>query len=111
MTSSPAVSCSILGERIVEGQQIIMSAAMIGDTDDFGVWSQRCRRWTRATGESLTAVYGEESASTFQRATAAAGATQPWHETLATEVERVQQVVGMLGTLSQELMTAVGEQG
>jgi hypothetical protein len=100
---------STLGARIGDGQQILIAASMVGDSDDFGVWSARCRRWTRDVGESLVSLYGEEGAATFQRATATANEPKPWQETLGCEAERIEQVLAMLTALSKELATAVGD--
>ena len=105
---SPADAKRALGQSVAVGQQIILAAAMVGDGDDFAVWSQKCRDWTRLTGTSLAFVYGEEAAGTFQRATVVARPGGTWQQTLAAELERIQQVVEMLSSLSEEVPDTAG---
>jgi hypothetical protein len=102
--SSAPEARSILAGLLVEGQQIILAAAMVGDADDFTVWSRKCRDWTKATGGALTLIYGEERATRLGQATAASppAASDPWQELLMSEVDRVEAVVGMIGSLSRE---------
>jgi len=100
----PPQAGGILAEQIAAGRQIVLSTAMVGDRDDFDVWTRRCRDWTVSLERSLTYIYGEDSAATFQRATAAEelpGAR--WHESLSVEHDRVRGVVDMLDTLITEL--------
>jgi hypothetical protein len=81
---------------------------MVGDRDDFDIWSRRCRDWTASLGRSLTYIYGEQSAEVFQRATESPQPAGPWRESLTHEHDRVRGVVEMLDTLILELRDAVG---
>jgi hypothetical protein len=97
---SPRKAKSILAGHVASGKQIVMSAAMVGDEDDFAIWSRRCENWTKLLRESLARIYGEESATTFHLATAASPHAKHWQKILAAELERIQTVVEMLVSLS-----------
>ncbi len=98
---SPAKARSILAKHVADGKQIVLSATMVGDQDDFAVWSRRCENWTIVVRDSLARIYGEEAATTFHRATAAAPTDNRWQTVLADELERMQTVVAMLISLTE----------
>ncbi len=106
MNARPPQASSILAELIADGRQIVLSTAMVGDRDDYDIWTRRCRDWTASLGRSLTYIYGDESAAVFQRATEAAQPPGPWRESLTHEHDRVRGIVEMLDTLIIELREA-----
>jgi hypothetical protein len=97
---SPPEAKNALAAHVAGGKELVLAAAMVGDPDDFDVWTERCRRWTARIGSSLEAIYGEEASTVFQHSTAAAKHTPRWQDALAAEVERAQHVIEMLISLS-----------
>lgn len=93
----------MLAPHLASGKQLIVAAAMVGDEDDFGVWTWRCKDWTSALVAALRYVYGSDAARTFERATRAPRHSGGWQAAVGEELGRLQQTLEMLGELSSEL--------
>jgi hypothetical protein len=93
---------SPLAEAVARGKQLVLSAALVGDRDDFDVWWRRSRDWTKHIGDSLAGIYGEESARTFLAALPPSPKPGSWQLTLGEETTRSEEVLGLLDALTLE---------
>jgi len=75
---------------------------MVGDEDDFGVWSWRCKDWTTRLGGALRYIYGDDDARVFDRATRLSRHAGGWQAALHGELERLRETLDMLGELSEQ---------
>ena len=91
-----------LADEIVTGRELILSAALVGDVDDFGVWKRRCAAWHDGLGATLTERYGSSAAAAVERATPRRASTPGWADEMRFELERLEQVIELLDALSRE---------
>ena len=92
----------VLAESIALGKQLVLSAALVGDREDFDVWWQRSRGWSADMGDSLARIYGDESARTFLQALPFAARWAVGRPALATETGRAEEILALLDTLAAE---------
>jgi hypothetical protein len=103
---------TFLSPHIAAGKQIVISAAMVGDVDDFSIWTWRARHWTTDLAAALEQHYGGEAIHALRRATRApAHHSASWLVALGNEVERLQDTVAMLSDLAAPTSQAATHPG
>ena len=91
-----------LREHVEEGERLVASAALVGDSDDFVVWLQRCMEWRCAVDDFLA---GEHGAGALHEVKVAADAIRlegDWQERLAAEIARVDVTNDLLSRLASD---------
>jgi hypothetical protein len=98
---SPTDPHTILPSHIAAAKQIIVTAGLVGDRDDFETWMWRCKEWTAGLAAALKYLYGDEATRTFQMALNAPERHTPWQASLRAELDRLTDTIQMLIDLLQ----------
>ncbi len=92
---------TILPSHIAAAKQIVVTAGLVGDQDDFGVWMRRCKEWTAGLAAALKYLYGDQATRTFRMALDAPQQHTSWQATLRAELDRLTDTIQMLDDLLQ----------
>lgn len=80
-------------EHLQRGEQLVGSASLVGDQDDFHIWRQKRNAWVRDAANALTTSHGDEHAEQLRAAARAAIPLSHWHAALDAEVEAARAAV------------------
>lgn len=89
-----------LGDHVDAGAQLVASAALVGDSDDFVIWLQRGMDWRSSLDDFLAAQHGADAVRGAREATDAIRVDGAWQERLAAEIARVDALIEFLGSLA-----------
>jgi hypothetical protein len=98
MTVDPATT--VLAAHLQRGEELLVSARMIGDHHNYDVWHRRRRDWIKSASDALDQVGEQSAVSGFRNAAIAPCKDGDWQDDLRAELDRTRGALEILRPLT-----------
>jgi len=103
----PSEAKTVLADHLGRGEQLLVSASLVGDHDDFDVWHRKRKDWIRLISDVLASVYeGGGVVKEFQHAARPSPHVGGrWQEHLSVEIQGIRGAIETLSSLIERLQS------